>query len=102
MTRPALRRASRGLRLLAIAGLMTASVSSIARSLPGTAGTFQGSSSASPRPWTYGGGPEQIRYSALAQIDRTNVKQLQVAWTYDTRETGAMQTQPIVAHDVLY
>jgi quinoprotein glucose dehydrogenase len=55
-----------------------------------------------PRIWGYGGGPEQTRYSALAQIDRTTVKQLSVAWTYDTGETGAMQTQPVVVGDVLY
>src|SRR4051794_40991761 len=48
------------------------------------------------RQWSaYGGGPEQIRYSSLRQINRTNVKRLQVAWTYDTGETGALQTQPI-------
>jgi glucose dehydrogenase len=30
------------------------------------------------------------------------VKQLEVAWTYDTGEPGAMQTQPVVVGDVLY
>ena len=54
------------------------------------------------RVWAYGGGPEQIRYSPLKQIDRGNVRQLQVAWTYDTGETGAMQTQPVVAGGVLF
>ncbi len=55
------------------------------------------------RGWSaYGGGPEQIRYSSLRQINRTNVTRLQVAWTYDTGETGAMQTQPVVVGDVLY
>jgi quinoprotein glucose dehydrogenase len=60
---------------------------------------------ASPAPslkWGYGGGSEQRRYSPLKQITRANVKQLQVAWTYDTGEPGAMQTQPLVAGDVLY
>jgi quinoprotein glucose dehydrogenase len=52
--------------------------------------------------WTYGGGPEQRRYSRLTQIDRSNVKQLAVAWTYDTGEPGAMQTQPVVIGNVLY
>jgi len=52
--------------------------------------------------WGYGGGPEQRRYSALTQINRSNVTQLQVAWTYDTGEAGAMQTQPVVVDDVLY
>ena len=49
-----------------------------------------------PTSWGYGGGPEQTRYSRLTQINRTNVKQLEVAWTYDTGEPGAMQTQPII------
>ena len=52
--------------------------------------------------WGYGGGPQQNRYSALKQINRTNVKHLAVAWTYDTGEAGAMQTQPLVAGGVLY
>src|SRR4051812_17719765 len=50
----------------------------------------------------YGGGPQQIRYSTLKQIDKTNVSSLQVAWTYDTGEPGAMQTQPVVLDGVLY
>src|SRR5215510_13452511 len=56
----------------------------------------------SPSFWGYGGGPLQIRYSPLTQISRANVAQLQVAWTYDTGEPGAMQTQPVVVEDVLY
>ena len=52
--------------------------------------------------WGYGGGPEQTRYSPLTQINRANVARLAPAWTYDTRETGAMQTQPVVVGDVLY
>ncbi len=50
----------------------------------------------------YGGGPEQIRYSSLRQINRTNVAQLGVAWQYDTGETGGLQTQPIVVDGVLF
>jgi quinoprotein glucose dehydrogenase len=59
-------------------------------------------SPAGDRAWTYGGGPEQTRYSALDQINRGNVGQLQVAWTYDTGEAGGLQTQPIVVDGVLY
>jgi quinoprotein glucose dehydrogenase len=59
-----------------------------------------------PVPYTtwsaYGGTPDQIRYSSLTQINRGNVKQLQVAWTYDSGESGGLQTQPIVADGVLY
>jgi len=70
--------------------------------------TLKSQSRSSPSPadyrtWsTYGGTPDQIRYSALQQINRGNVKQLQVAWTYDADETGGLQTQPIVVDGVLY
>ncbi len=50
----------------------------------------------------YGGGPEQIRYSSLTQINRENVSQLGVAWTYDTGEPGALQTQPVVVDGIVY
>ncbi len=50
----------------------------------------------------YGGGPENTHYSSLTQINRTNVKQLQVAWSYDTGEPGGLQTSPIVVDGVLY
>src|ERR1700687_1285565 len=55
------------------------------------------------RDWpVYGGAPENTHYSALAQINRGNVKQLQVAWTFDTGESGGLQTSPIIVGDVLY
>jgi quinoprotein glucose dehydrogenase len=55
------------------------------------------------REWAaYGGGPEQIRYSSLQQINRANVRQLEVAWTYDTGEMGGLQTQPVIVDGVLY
>src|SRR5690349_13508780 len=55
------------------------------------------------RDWpVYGGAPEGGHYSELKQINRDNVKQLQVAWTFDTQETGGLQTSPIVVHGVLY
>ena len=53
--------------------------------------------------WTeYGGGPGQMRYSSLTEINLKTVKDLRPAWTYDTGETGGLQTQPIVIRDVLY
>ena len=52
---------------------------------------------------SYGGGSDGIRYSSLTQIDRSNVSQLQVAWTYDSGEgQGGTQSQPLVAGGVLY
>ena len=50
----------------------------------------------------YGGAPENTHYSALAQINRENVKRLQVAWAFDTGESGGLQTSPIIVGDVLY
>src|SRR5690348_8544143 len=50
----------------------------------------------------YGGAPENTHYSNLAQINRTNVKKLTVAWSYDTGEQGGLQTSPIIVDGVLY
>lgn len=54
-----------------------------------------------------GGSKENIRYSTLTQIDSTNVKQLQVAWTYhtldaDTANHSQIQCNPIIVDGVLY
>jgi quinoprotein glucose dehydrogenase len=52
---------------------------------------------------SYGGGPDGIRYSSLTQINRSNVSQLQVAWTYDSGEgPGGTQMQPLVVGGVLF
>src|SRR5215831_5239351 len=46
-------------------------------------------STAQTRDWpVYGGSWENQHYSPLTQINKSNVKQLQVAWTYDTQESG--------------
>jgi quinoprotein glucose dehydrogenase len=50
----------------------------------------------------YGGTSEGNRYSSLQQINKSNVKQLQVAWTYDSGETGGLQTSPIIVAGVMY
>ena len=55
------------------------------------------------RDWpVYGGGLDGTHYSPLRQINRSNVKQLQRVWSFDTGETGGLQTSPIVVHGVLY
>ena len=55
------------------------------------------------RDWpAYGGAPENNHYSTLAQINRSNVKQLAVAWSFDTQEEGVLQTSPIEVDGVLY
>ena len=54
-------------------------------------------------PWpAYGGGPANIRYSPLNQVDRDNVRQLEVAWTYRTGDPGETQCQPIIIERTLY
>ena len=57
-----------------------------------------------PREWpVYGGGPESIRHSTLKQINRANVKQLTMAWSYDAHDgPGGLQTSPIIVGGVLY
>ncbi len=53
----------------------------------------------------YGGTTHNTRYSTLGQITPANVKQLQVAWTYETRDefpNSEMQANPIIIDGVLY
>jgi quinoprotein glucose dehydrogenase len=67
----------------------------------------------------YGGNKAGNRYSSLRQIDRNNVKELQVVWMYDSndpagneptdpgasrhrRQPHEIQCQPIVVHGILY
>ena len=52
--------------------------------------------------WPVYGGPDGAHHSSLAQINRTNVSRLRVAWSYDTGDTGGLQTSPVVVHEVLY
>jgi quinoprotein glucose dehydrogenase len=55
------------------------------------------------RDWpAYGGAAENMHYSSLAQINRTNVKELAVAWSFDTGEPGGLETSPIVVDGTLY
>jgi len=55
------------------------------------------------RDWpAWGGGPENMHYSHLAQINRSNVKKLAVAWAFNTGEAGGLQTSPLIVGDVLY
>ena len=58
------------------------------------------------REWrAYGGGPENIQYSSLDQINRENVHRLKVAWSFDTGDAysgSEMQCNPIVIDGVLF
>jgi glucose dehydrogenase len=50
----------------------------------------------------WGGGADNTHYSSLTQINRANIKQLQVAWSFDSGEEGGLQTSPIIVGPVLY
>src|SRR5947208_3457988 len=50
----------------------------------------------------YGGNSDATHYSPLKQINRSNVKQLELAWSYDTGESGGLQTSPLEVGGVLY
>ena len=55
----------------------------------------------------YGGGNENIKYSALQEINTKNVKNLQVAWRYSSGEASAtnktdMKTNAIIVDGILY
>ncbi|GGB87392.1 outer membrane protein assembly factor BamB family protein [Dyadobacter sediminis] len=57
----------------------------------------------------YGGNQAGNRYSSLTQINKENVKNLKLAWTYDTGENSNadergmdMQCQPIIIDGILY
>ncbi|QHV97916.1 outer membrane protein assembly factor BamB family protein [Spirosoma endbachense] len=50
----------------------------------------------------YLGGPDRNHYSALSQITPDNVTKLKVAWTYAARDSGQIQTNPIIVDGVLY
>jgi quinoprotein glucose dehydrogenase len=50
----------------------------------------------------YGGAPENDHYSSLSEIRRDNVRNLALAWSFDTGEQGGLQTSPLVVAGVLY
>jgi len=50
----------------------------------------------------YGGTPNATRYSSLTQIDRKNVRQLKVAWQFNSGELGDSQTNPLIVGRTLY
>src|SRR5438874_744975 len=50
----------------------------------------------------YGCDQAKTHYSPLTQINKSNVKQVEVAWSFDTKETGGLQSSPIEVAGVLY
>src|SRR5947207_11744795 len=56
-----------------------------------------------PQNWlTYGGGYSSMRYSRLTQLNRDNVKNLQLKWVWRPRYLEKMEATPIVVDGVLY
>jgi quinoprotein glucose dehydrogenase len=50
----------------------------------------------------YLGGPDRSHYSALDQINTSNVESLKLAWEFHSGDLGQMQCNPIIVHGVLY
>ncbi len=53
----------------------------------------------------FGGGPENTHYTSLRQINRENVHELAVAWSYETGDAfpgSEMQCNPIIVDGILY
>jgi len=68
-----------------------------------TTSTRVGHSAENNRDWPiYGGTPENNRYSPLEQINRGNVQHLEIAWQFDTGESGGLETSPLEVNGVLY
>ncbi len=50
----------------------------------------------------YGGAADSAQYSALDQVNRSNVSKLEVAWTYPTGDNNKYSFNPIVVDGVIY
>src|SRR4029453_12745059 len=66
-----------------------------------------GQSGPAPKPYTtwrdYGGPADSMQYPALTQINKTNVKQLELAWFYPVSDrTGNFGFNPVVIDGVMY
>src|SRR3984957_9631146 len=60
-------------------------------------------SSAQQTSWKdYLGGPESSHYSALKQINTSNVNKLDVAWTYPTGDDVTYTFSPLVVDNIAY
>jgi quinoprotein glucose dehydrogenase len=64
---------------------------------------FAGGAEHKEKAWAdYGGGPSNSHYLPTDQITKENVNQLQVAWTYPTRDTSSYYFNPVIANNVMY
>src|SRR5438270_1277445 len=86
---------------------LAASIAAIAQTSANVPGKTTSSAPATDKKqehdWpVYGGTPQNDHFSSLQQINRKNVRQLKVAWSFDTEEEGGLQTSPIIVAGVLY
>ena len=85
-------------------GLVLAGVAVVGAVALAQSGNGRAARAGSAQPYTqwtaYGGGSHSSQFSALNQINKKNVAQLQVAWTYPV--TGNMIFNPIVIDGVMY
>ena len=51
---------------------------------------------------TVGGDTGETRYSELSQINVANVRELGLAWDYDTRTKRGLEATPIMVDGVIY
>ena len=76
-------------------GLVKAAVTLAVAGVTGLTVSGQG-----PREWRdYAGGPDSSRFVAATQITKSNVSQLQVAWTYPS---GLTDFNPLVVRGIIY
>jgi quinoprotein glucose dehydrogenase len=87
---------------LVLALVVAALASLAAQSQQSTASSTNGTRGAKPyTTWAaYGGGAHSSQYSALNQINKSNVSQLDVAWTFPV--TGTVIFNPLVVEGVMY
>ncbi len=98
-------------RALALGALAAGAAACSDAPAPETAASAEPPAGALPAPaggpdyrsWDqYLGGADSAQYSALAQIDKRNVAELEVAWTYPTGERGSYLFNPLVVDGVMY
>jgi len=74
-----------------------------APALPNNLEDLQLNTEATQKDWPhYGGNYKAWRYSGLTQINKENVKDLQVLWQLETGMHDAFETSPIVVNGIMY
>ena len=85
---------------------LTLLIGAATNSATNSAAQHRRSSATDDREWRqFGGGPENTHYSRLTQINRGNVHNLAVAWTFDTGDAfkgSEMQCNPIIINGIFY